>query len=74
MSNEVTFVKIIDYGNAMLSFSSFMRTGKCWEEVRDIVLSTVIRLTATGFNGLNLENRLAECVGKKSFEELNQGN
>lgn len=66
-------IKIIDYGNAMLSFSSFLK-GQ-YMEVKDIVLSTIARLTKFNeyaqLRELNLEQRLAICVGKLSFFNSN---
>lgn len=66
-------IKIIDYGNAMLSFTSFLK-GQ-YMEIKDIVLSTIARLTKFNeyaqLRELNLEQRLAICVGKQSFFDSN---
>ena len=69
-------MKIIDYGNTMLSFSSFLK-GQ-YIEIKDIVLSTIARLTKFNqyaqLKELKLEEKLAVLVGKKNFFELNPGN
>lgn len=66
-------LKIIDLGNTLLSFSSFLKAH--YMEVKDIVLSMIARLTKlsqdTQISGLNLEHKLATLVGKKSYFESN---
>lgn len=66
-------IKIIDYGNALLSYTCFVRGHHM--KVKDIVVSTIARLTRINqyaqLRELNLEQRLAVCTGKKSFYELN---
>ena len=67
-------LKIIDYGNTILSFSSFFKQQHV--QVKDIVLSTIARLTnfnqSNVLKDLNLEQKLATCVGSKGFFDSNQ--
>ena len=62
-------LKIADYGNAMLSYRSFL--GEQHMEIQDIVLSTISRLTNlcqyVEVNDLDLEHKLAMCVEKTPF-------
>lgn len=66
-------LKIIDLGNTLLGFSSFLKGH--YMEVKDIVLSMIARLTKlsqdTQISGLNLEQKLAVLVAKKSYFESN---
>lgn len=62
-------IEIIDYGNMMLSYRSFLKGQHT--EIKDIVLSTISRLTKysqyTELSDLNLEQKLAICVEKRSL-------
>jgi hypothetical protein len=68
-------LQIIDYGNAMLAFGSFLKEQHA--QIKDIVLSTIAKLTKVNqyslLKSLNLEQKLALCVSKKSFYELIPG-
>jgi hypothetical protein len=75
LSNNVVqmCLKIIEYGTSLLSFSGFLKGQSI--EVKDIVLSMIARLTKlsqqTELGELNLEQKLASLVGKKSYFEAN---
>ncbi len=58
-------VKIIDYGNTLLSFRSFLKLKHF--EIQDIVISTISRITRFNahIQGLHLETKLAICVEKQ---------
>jgi hypothetical protein len=79
-------LKIVDYGNMMLSFRSlftiYNRNQSEFEDtlshiqVQDIVLSTIARLTSilnnynVSKNMLRLEKRLAKCVDKRPYAAI----
>jgi hypothetical protein len=62
-------LKIIDYGNSMLSYRAFLKENHI--EVQDIVMSTISRLTTFNqyaqLRDFNLEQKLAVCVEKKQL-------
>jgi len=67
-------LKIIDYGCLLLSYKSFVKFQH--DEIQDIVLSTVTRLTKFNqyllLKDFNLEQKLVNCVLKHPFKEIYQ--
>jgi hypothetical protein len=62
-------LKIIDYGNLLLSYRSFLKLKHF--EIQDLILSVISRLTKFNLSeGLNLEQRLAVCVEKQPINLL----
>ncbi|CAF0732115.1 unnamed protein product [Brachionus calyciflorus] len=60
-------VKLIEYGNLLLSYEGFLGSNKV--EIQDIIISTIAKLVKYN-NDLDLEQKLAECLVKNSSENL----
>jgi hypothetical protein len=65
-------VKIIDYGNTLLSFRSFLKLRHF--DIQDIVMSTIARITKFNahIQGLRLEVKLATCVKKQPINLIDR--